>query len=395
MSDSTNRPAPREELDVLLREHIGEARARAAAAFDRCAGGRPLVLYGAGGAGRKVLAALRRHGIEPVCFTDLGLAGRGERLGGLDVLSPRAAATHYGSQSTFVMTVFNHRVALAALYRELEAMGCQNIMSLVPLAWHFPDDLLPYYAVDLPHHVLEEADSVRAAFRLLADEPSRQEYVEQVRWRLLADFFAFSPPCRQPQYFPDDLLRVRRDEVFVDCGAYDGDTIRSLHGCAREGYARILAFEPDPTSFVRLQTYVGSLPDRDGRITTYNVATGSQRERLRFAASGETSAKVTADGTIDVESVPLDEFLSGDPPTFIKMDIEGAELATLQGAKQTIARNRPVLAVCAYHRQGDLWQIPLAINAIARSYRFYLRRHEADCWELVLYAIPEERALNG
>jgi FkbM family methyltransferase len=236
---------------------------------------------------------------------------------------------------------------------------------------------------------------VRAAFRLLADEPSRQEYADQVRWRLFADFFAFSPPCRQPQYFPDDLLRVRRDEVFVDCGAYDGDTIRSFLGWAREGFARILAFEPDPTSFDRLRTYVGSLPDRDGRITTYNVAAGSRRERLRFAASGEMSAKVAADGTIEVESVPLDEFLSGDPPTFIKMDIEGAELATLLGAKQAIARNRPVLAICAYHRQGDLWQIPLTINSIAKGYHFYLRRYEADCWELVLYAVPEERVLNG
>jgi hypothetical protein len=78
-------------------------------------------------------------------------------------------------------------------------------------------------------------------------------------------------------------------------------------------------------------------------------------------------------------------------PTFIKMDIEGAEPLALLGAHELLRRYHPVLAVCTYHRTEHLWQIPNLIHAIAPEYRIFLRRYAEECWEGVCYAIPPQR----
>jgi hypothetical protein len=79
-------------------------------------------------------------------------------------------------------------------------------------------------------------------------------------------------------------------------------------------------------------------------------------------------------------------------PTFIKMDIEGAEMDALRGARETIQKHKPILSICVYHRQDDLWRVPLLIESMAEGYRFYLRPHDVDGWQLVCYAVPEGRS---
>jgi hypothetical protein len=76
------------------------------------------------------------------------------------------------------------------------------------------------------------------------------------------------------------------------------------------------------------------------------------------------------------------------------MDVEGAEPEALAGARETIRQHAPVLAICLYHRQSDLWEIPLQVREMTDRYSFYLRRYSDDCWEQVLYAIPKERVIQ-
>ena len=75
------------------------------------------------------------------------------------------------------------------------------------------------------------------------------------------------------------------------------------------------------------------------------------------------------------------------------MDIEGAELDALIGARRTLVRDRPILAIAAYHRASDLWTIPRLIKSIVPEYDLHLRRYAEDCWELVCYAIPSSSRL--
>jgi hypothetical protein len=70
------------------------------------------------------------------------------------------------------------------------------------------------------------------------------------------------------------------------------------------------------------------------------------------------------------------------------LDIEGAELDALQGARRLIEKNRPGIAVCLYHFPHHLWAIPLWLAELDLRYRFYYRAHEHCTFETVLYALP-------
>jgi len=142
------------------------------------------------------------------------------------------------------------------------------------------------------------------------------------------------------------------------------------------------------------------------RISALNAAVGAKRGRLRFQASGNDGARLAADGNVVVECIPIDSLVSeAGPaftkmeddllceagPTFIKMDIEGAELDALEGARRSIQTHRPILSICVYHKQDDLWRIPLFIHTLVEDYRLFLRPHYGDGWDLVCYAVPLNR----
>ena len=273
----------------------------------------------------------------------------------------------------------------------LERLGCAQVASTSSLRWKFAERLLPDFCQDLPHKLYEQAAEVRTAASLWEDDASRREYLNHVRWRALGDQDALESPVGEESYFLDSLYRLKDGEVFVDCGAYVGDTAEQV--IRRDpNFAKIVAIEADPANFERLTRWVGTLHTPiASRIDPLNVAVGSKRDKLHFRASGDEGARLASDGTFVVDCVPIDELALEDAPTFIKMDIEGAELDALQGARGSIQTHRPILAICVYHKQNDLWRIPLFIHSLVDDYRLFLRPHDVDGWQLVCYAIPENR----
>jgi hypothetical protein len=67
----------------------------------------------------------------------------------------------------------------------------------------------------------------------------------------------------------------------------------------------------------------------------------------------------------------------------------------LKGATSVLRRHLPVLAISLYHHASDLWTIPNFLKSLAPDYRLFLRRYAEDCWELVLYAVPASRLIDG
>jgi FkbM family methyltransferase len=270
-------------------------------------------------------------------------------------------------------------------------MGCIRVQSAASLRWKFADRMLPDYCQELPHKLYQQKTEVRKAACLWADEYSCLEYLSHVKWRALGDLGALHCPVADESYFLDSLYRVKDQEVFVDCGAYTGDTAQQvIHRNA--AFAKIVAIEADPRNFGLLTKWISTLDAPvASRIRTLNVAVGARSGRMHFRASGDEGACLAPDGNVFVECVPLDDLLTDAPPTFIKMDIEGAELDALKGARRTIQTNRPILSICVYHKQDDLWRIPLFIHTLAEDYRLLLRPHDVDGWQLVCYAVPEDR----
>lgn len=387
------------DLDELLARAPSEVRQWESCLYDELVGplSRSLVLFGAGGLGRKTLRGLREIGVEPLAFSDNNTGLHGRQVDGLKVLSPAEAARKFGTTATFLITVFMDAApgGLESIKQQLIRWGCRKVSSFVPLYWKYPDLFLPHYVYDLPHRVIESADSIREAWALFNDPSSRSEYLAQLRWRLNPEFDKIPAPAEHEIYFPPDLFALNDDEVFVDCGGYIGDTVRSFLQRTGGRFQKLFVFEPDPSNFQKLTELVASLPPETARrIRPSNLAVGSRSELLHFDAQGAASSSVSHSGGLVIQSEPLDSILAGESPTYVKMDIEGAEIEALKGAAKQFRKHQPILAISAYHRQDHLWNIPLMIHSLSKNYQYYIRRHSPQVLDdLVLYAIPMERRL--
>jgi FkbM family methyltransferase len=225
----------------------------------------------------------------------------------------------------------------------------------------------------------------------MGDDASRQEFIAQMRFRLLGDFDSLPVPVQGDIYFREDIFRLRADEMLIDCGAFDGDTLDLFLERTAHSFTGAIAFEPDPANYAKLAARVGSMHSKTReRIAIHQAATGEKNARVLMDAGKGVSSTI-GNGDCEVECISLDSALADVPVSFIKMDIEGSELDTLAGARELIRKNAPVLAVCAYHRQSDLWNIPLFIHGLNPDYSFYLRPHLLEGWDLVCYAVPSNR----
>ena len=391
-------PALEAQLEELLGESVSEAREREATVFDtlthQCNGA--FVLFGAGNLGRKTLAGMRSIGLEPLAFADNSAESWGTSVDGVRVLSPQEAAGRFGDSAGFITTIWRAAGGdrQESRERQLRSLGCRVVLPFGYLFWKRPEVFLPQGSMALPHTMLEHADALRKVWRLWSDDDSRLEFLSQLRFRLRFDLAGLRAPAGHAQYFAEDLFELGDREVFVDCGAFDGDTIEDFLARRGSAFSAIYAYEPDERNASRLRERVDRLHIVAARrIVIRPVAVGARYETLRFSDGGTVGSRVVEDGRASVDCVPLDGDLVHDP-TFIKMDVEGSELRALEGAQKTIRHNRPILAISVYHRPEDLHTVPLYIDALSGDYRYFLRAHDNDGWELVCYAIPTGRLVG-
>lgn len=384
-------------LDDLLAESVEQAVARESSRYLRVAGDarRPVVLLGSGGLGRRTLAGLRALGIEVLAFTDNAPARWGSEVDGVPVIPPDEAASRFGASAVFVVSIWRAEGGFRtdALVDELRARGCERVARIGELYWAHPERFLPYYGIDLPSRALAQKDAIRRAFAMLADDDSRREFVEQLRWRLHLDAGGLRGDATTPIYFPADVVSLRADEVLVDAGGYDGDTVRAFVEASGGRFERVMTFEPDPANRVRLEAYAGGLA---GRVEVFPFALGATDGHVTFSADGTAAARLSdEDGGLRVELRRLTSVAGAERATFFKLDIEGAEPGALAGAEPILRRNRPILAVSAYHEQGHLWQLALQLGEVLPTgYRWHLRAYSQEGFDLVLYAVPSERAVD-
>lgn len=347
------------------------------------------VLFGAGILGRTALTGLRKLGYEPLAFSDNSPDLWGKKIEGVEVFSPEAAKAQFGNRAIFVVTIYTS----APVRRQLKDMQVKFI-SFAELSWEYSEVLLPHYALDLPRSIFTQSGDVYRAMDIWGDDASKNEYLSQIAWRTTLDFNKLPvPTAPMDMYFPSDLFSFLPEDTIVDCGAFDGDTIRTL--LEREiSYRRLIAIEPDPYNCQKLESYLLTLPERlRAKISIRKNAVDMTRDRLRFAATGTPRSGVDS-GLYEVNALPLDELLAAESPSYIKMDIEGAEYRALKGGENIIQKHLPILAICLYHCPEDLWRIPLLIRSMSSRYRLYLRRYADECWEQVCYAIPIERTVT-
>jgi FkbM family methyltransferase len=261
-------------------------------------------------------------------------------------------------------------------------------------------------------------ERIEAVAKLLADEKSKATYLAMVKFRQTGKKRDFPLKLYEKvQYFIKELP-LGDGEVFVDCGAFTGDTVdQFIKRCP--GYGRIVAFEPDPESFGKLKKKHGG----NEKITLINAGAYEKEGEITFDAQGNGYSKfvgsavsgnidnavVGADGnrpvsgnidnvvgnrpiptsgitTIHVQSI---DNLQLEKVSFIKMDVEGAEMDALRGARKTIVRDKPKLAICIYHSNEDMVRVAEYIHELVPEYKLYVRQHFLfpSAAETVVYAV--------
>jgi FkbM family methyltransferase len=353
----------------------------------RIAGRTHVVLFGAGYLGRHARRDMDGLPFKVEAFVDNNSALWGGTVDGLEVLSPDAAVARFGQSALWLITIYTN----AKIIEQCRALGVPWV-TCAEFSWFLPEPRAYSLGFLPPERLADSAREIVAAASIWADAESEAEYRAQVRWRFVLDYsvLGVARPIAEI-YFPDDLIRPLADEVFVDCGAFTGDTIEAFITARGGRFKEIVAIEPDALNCRALQDHIDTWSRSGvGPVRVEPVAVGSRRGTLSFESTGTMGSSVGA-GVGTVEVARLDEILIDCRPTHIKLDVEGAEHDALVGASETIRTNMPVLAVCLYHRPEDLWDLPLLIRSLGPDYRMYLRRYGDERWETVCYAVPTHR----
>ncbi|GHU50053.1 hypothetical protein AGMMS49975_00320 [Clostridia bacterium] len=188
-----------------------------------------------------------------------------------------------------------------------------------------------------------------------------------------------------PQYFEDDFLSREEHEIFVDVGVLDFRSSIDFVKWAKN-YDKIYAFEPAPDCYAKSAQALRNAPELDeSKVELVNKGLGSSNTFLPFPVEYHGGGDYAGVDTVDVSVVTLDSFLDGRPVTFVKMDVEGAEMEVLLGMEMTIKTYKPKLAVCIYHKHEDLTEISSYLIGLVPEYKFHIRHYNSNETEEVLF----------
>jgi FkbM family methyltransferase len=224
------------------------------------------------------------------------------------------------------------------------------------------------------------AKQLQMVYDNLADERSREVFADILNYKISGKLKYLHHSTSQRQDDLTELLDFGGNEVYVDLGAYDGDTIREFLRLTQGSYSHIFALEPDKKNFVKLQRFTEQqqLP----RITLLNRGIWSRQGEQNFFQRGGRMSSLSELAKASIEVDSLDNILGECSVSYIKMDVEGAEEAAIIGGSVHLAKYMPKLFVAGYHRDDDLWKLPQLLWNIA-PYKLYLRRHPyVPCWEI-------------
>lgn len=329
-----------------------------------------LAIYGAGFLGRWARHWLPANGYALVTCFDSNPARIGQDLEGLPVRDPFAPGG-----DPVDLTLITARHAVKPVSARLGDAGIRH---------------MPFEAF----FVAMRFEDFARQYETLADDRSREVLRVVLNAMLTGDARLCETIYEKDQYFCLPQFCGVEEEIYVDAGAYVGDSVERFLWAHSGNFGAIHAFEPADRQFAALTKRCERLIDewaiQPGKLNINNMALGASRATLAGASqSGQAQSyalSAAATGEPGVPVVSLDEYLQGGPASLIKADVEGMEMALIAGARQTIARFRPRLAICVYHYPSDIPDIMGAIRDICPDYQLALRHHAARQLETVLYA---------
>lgn len=229
-----------------------------------------------------------------------------------------------------------------------------------------------------PEELFEKYSNCKVIIAHLSEYINIHDYlklndVKNLIWSIIYD--------EEGQYF-DDVIQFGENETFVDAGVFDGiSSIRFAKKCNNK-YRKIYLFEPNKDCIDSINDNIKHL----NNVELHNIGVWHEKNTLKFNENGQGSS-INSVGTIQIDVNSIDNIVMGDEVTFIKLDVEGAELNALKGAKETIVNHKPKLAISLYHKPEDIIELLAYIKFLVPEYKLYVRHYTNVTYETVLYAV--------
>lgn len=361
------------EVLTRIREHVAKVRA----------GRENWAIFGTGNTAELYQKAFSVERIRPICYVDNSISiGKKEKFHDMPAFAP-SELVNFPDAVTLICTY--HRKYLLEIMDQLDTMQ------------------VPYLLA--PQYIFSEHIEEIMGNAAVLDDYSLAIYSDIIHAHLFAKPMHYFD--RNEYYSIPNFSSCRGKEIFVDIGAYVGDTIESYLEERQGLFSKIYAIEPNAENFKAMQCRVERLKREwalnDERITLIHGAVGAKSSKARILEASGTAAHIgghveesndmVEQNGEEVTIYSIDDLFADIHVGFLKADIESYEMDMLHGAMKVIKRDRPKLAICIYHNASDLYQILAYLRTKLEDYCFAVRHHAPLYLDTVLYAYPKEDAV--
>ncbi len=338
---------------------------------------RPIVLYGMGDACEKILKNLDDIGVTPADIFASDEFVRGHIFHGYKVMKYSEICEKYDDCvilvcfATFIPDVMQRLRDISKRYT-----------LLAPYISMFGNELCTNEFIE------ENKEKIETAYSLLSDEQSKKVFSNVINYMISGKIeYLFDCETDRNEVF-ENIIKLGQEEKYLDLGAYNGDTIMEFLSVTESQYNSIIAFEPDRKNFKKLSAFIEN--NNLENCTCLPYAVWDKRGELNFACKGGRMSRYDEFGEI-VICESIDNVLNGNSVTYIKMDVEGAERETILGGQNTLVNFYPKLAISAYHKISDIFELILLLHDVAPKYKIFLRHHPyIPAFETNIYSILDD-----
>lgn len=320
----------------------------------------PAVLFGAGYCLPMFLELCDEYGIRILSIVDNDKQKWEKAIHDIPVCSLLDAMRNNGHFQILIATVHFQEIE-----KQLQEEGFLGQYYHLPVQAYHKNTV---YGLD---YIVKNSKRFSDIYHSFADDISKRVYLGILKHNISLDdnYYKEIRQYAIDGYFGTSLYHNRADEIIVDAGAFNGDTIAEFLSDKTRQFSKYYAFEPDDINYSELCQKISC-----EKFIPVCAGLGVQKETLKFRTGAGVSSRIDTEGESIIEIESIDHYFSEISPTFIKMDIEGAEEAALRGASRIIKNNLPTLAISAYHRKQDLYYLIELIQELSgKQYDIYLR----------------------
>ncbi len=327
---------------------------------------KPVVIYGTGNGADKVIDNFKEMGTDILGVTASDDFVRGQIYRGFKVKKLSEFKGEFVlviAFGTCVDSVMNHIYWLDEKY--------DLIIPVVPVVGNeiITDDFIK-----------RNTDKINKAYSLFSEKSKRIfENVFNFLYSGRLKYLKLATNNKEEIF--ETFLTLDDNEIYLDLGAYNGDTVEEFLSYTKYKYGEIIAVESNIKNYKKLVVKCENLSN----FSALNNAVSNELKTVYVSNQSGRQSNISDMGT-EVQTVTVDEISRGKNISYIKIDVEGEEINAIMGGEKTIKRHKPKLNIALYHRFSDFFEIPNLIYEINPEYQFEIRKHPyIPCWDLNLY----------